>query len=708
MRTYPKKVFPLWGYIAVSCLIASSIIAAQPNEKFITGRHVDGTGKKIITVIVPGRFPSKTNPPAAVKPKTSSKSVKVIEGVPAFDWVYGCSPTAAGMMAGYYDRNGYGNLYTGSVNGGVCPLTNEGWGPGVNYTIAGHVGDCSFVASRKGVDGQKTYGHVDDYWVDYGSDQDPYYTAGREQHTPKDCLADFMGTSQFQNYGNVDGSTAFSYSEDGSAFVPANEGDGCLGIKQFVESKGYSIELGGYFNQLIVGAGTDPAKGFSFDDFKKEIDAGKPVIIQLEGHTVLGFGYDDSNQNIYIHDTWNYLDHQMTWGGEYQSSSGALKQYGVTVIRPVPAGTTSLKMTVTPDGAGTTVPSGTTSTWSIGEEIPISAKAALGWRFSRWEILEGDVSIVDETASSTLIALYANSALNAVFEANPIAKVTMSVSPSGSGSTTPEGVYSVNLNEKFTITTTPSNDEYRFDGWTWSSSDSNLDVWFENLNLTETNAIVAQIKSEQVTTVELTLTANYLKRTSSTGSIKFDSSYSESLKQDSAVTKDKASFTATINVDLTGLAINEDTTLAIDVDDGAVTSSYAMSDAGKKFKYKAGKSGSATFYETDSDDKKTIVTTIKWDNKKLSVSYKINPVPDAGINFLNLYDSVYGKGKKVSLSGTMACAISLTAGDVSWRYVWEGSALSYSGTGKSIYNKKYEDDLVSWSVKGKGSLDQYK
>ena len=27
-----------------------------------------------------------------------------------YDWWYGCSPTAAGMIMGHYDRNGYGTL----------------------------------------------------------------------------------------------------------------------------------------------------------------------------------------------------------------------------------------------------------------------------------------------------------------------------------------------------------------------------------------------------------------------------------------------------------------------------------------------------------------------------------------------------------------------------------------------------------------------
>jgi len=38
--------------------------------------------------------------------------------VPAFNWVFGCSSVSGSMIAGYYDRNGWSNMYTGPTNGG--------------------------------------------------------------------------------------------------------------------------------------------------------------------------------------------------------------------------------------------------------------------------------------------------------------------------------------------------------------------------------------------------------------------------------------------------------------------------------------------------------------------------------------------------------------------------------------------------------------
>jgi hypothetical protein len=47
--------------------------------------------------------------------------------VPAYDWVFGCSSVSGAMIAAYYDRNGYPNIYTGPTNGGVMPLDNSSW-----------------------------------------------------------------------------------------------------------------------------------------------------------------------------------------------------------------------------------------------------------------------------------------------------------------------------------------------------------------------------------------------------------------------------------------------------------------------------------------------------------------------------------------------------------------------------------------------------
>lgn len=97
-------------------------------------------------------------------------------------------------------------------------------------------------------------------------------------------------------------------------------------MRDFAGSRGYTVDTN--FSQYIYGYNGN-TKGFTFDDFKAEIDAGRPVLIQVQGHTMIGYGYDDTGSTIYIHNTWDYDDHSMTWGDYY---SGML-HYGVAVVR---------------------------------------------------------------------------------------------------------------------------------------------------------------------------------------------------------------------------------------------------------------------------------------------------------------------------------------------------------------------------------------
>lgn len=93
-----------------------------------------------------------------------------------YQWYYGCSPTAAGMMMGYYDRNGYqGHSFDNLVPGGTAEATTFGTSSAlVNSAIA-------------------SSGHIADY---YSAGINGY---GDDAPTPThsfDCLADFMGVYQ--------------------------------------------------------------------------------------------------------------------------------------------------------------------------------------------------------------------------------------------------------------------------------------------------------------------------------------------------------------------------------------------------------------------------------------------------------------------------------------------------------------------------------
>lgn len=249
------------------------------------------------------------------------KSAVVLKGVPKSTWTYGCAATSGGMIFGYYDRKGYSNMYTGRAGRGVAPLRNLGR-------------RTNLIASKKGRKKGSSFGHVDDYWIGYGqSGPDPYVINGREEHT-WDCVADFLGTNQWKwdFYGddgitdfNVDGSTAlWSYSDSGEKlydYIPPESAglpqtSFCHGLKLYAESKGYSVTEN--YTQKIDTVFED---GFSLDDFKAEIDADRPVVIQLQGHSMVGVGYDSASSRIYIHDTWDNRLHWMEWGQSYADMS---------------------------------------------------------------------------------------------------------------------------------------------------------------------------------------------------------------------------------------------------------------------------------------------------------------------------------------------------------------------------------------------------
>ncbi|MCK4887401.1 MAG: S8 family serine peptidase, partial [Planctomycetes bacterium] len=203
-------------------------------------------------------------------------------------------------------------------------------------------GACSIIATQDDFDGRITPGHVDDYWIGYNEEgPDPWETSGVE-HTWGDCTADFMGTNQWKwafsgskiDF-NVDGSTAlfssgatklYDYIPSASAGSPQTAL--CHGMRLFAESRGYTVTEN--YTQHVD---TYAAGGFSFDDYKNEINNGYPVMIQVAGHSMVGIGYNESTQEIIIHDTWDNYQHRMDWGGSYES----MLHQGVTVIHLEPA-----------------------------------------------------------------------------------------------------------------------------------------------------------------------------------------------------------------------------------------------------------------------------------------------------------------------------------------------------------------------------------
>jgi len=244
-----------------------------------------------------------------------------------YEWWYGCSPTAAGMLMGHYDRNGYAglkynNLVPGVAENSTYPSTVGSWDYNAQYAIAspGHVSD--FYSGGNGASGDD----VPQPWHDF------------------DCLADFMGTSQ-DSVGNPNGSTLLWNYTDGSplhAYEMPGYGladySGMYGIGEYVDYAGYSYN--NLYNQYIDALGL--TYGFSYADFMAEIDAGRPVMVHIENHSMYGYGYyldPTGAPMINVYDTlgpnqgWPNNGTNpgvLAWGGAYGTTG--MYHYGVTVL----------------------------------------------------------------------------------------------------------------------------------------------------------------------------------------------------------------------------------------------------------------------------------------------------------------------------------------------------------------------------------------
>jgi hypothetical protein len=301
-------------------VLAQLFSLGQQNKPkdYITNVYVIN-GDTIVEVTIPG-----SPPPDILMPVSNpGRSAVILPGVPAFNWCYGCSATSGAIIAGYYDNNDFPDMYTGPANGGLAPMNNSIWG----------YGECPLSATHQGYDGLTERGHVDDFWVSVSSGQpDPYITGGWTPHNYENCTADFMGTNQ-SALGNNDGSTTIYYNPSGDKLfnfqAPAGRIDGCAGLRDFFESRGYDLVEN--YTQLIPDVFGN-VNGFTFDNYKTQIDAGRPVMIHVMGHSMVGVGYDETGQVVYLHDTWDHNMHEMTWGGSYSG----MDQWGVSVFQLEP------------------------------------------------------------------------------------------------------------------------------------------------------------------------------------------------------------------------------------------------------------------------------------------------------------------------------------------------------------------------------------
>lgn len=257
--------------------------------------------------------------------------------VPDYTWDAGCFGTATGNLMGYWDRHGFSDFYTGPTAGGVAPLSSD----------SGNIGIRSMWASRAGLDGrpQNQPGHMDNYWSAYESTEpDPYLSAGRPEHAP-DCIGDFTGLNQNkwsdlngECDGNIDGFSFVFWDQSGlkrENFRPEGPNGESIpdipsGLRAWAKYRGGESDV---FSQLVdFNPAVTSGQGFTFEDLRKEIDAGYPVLLFLQEYDQLARplpGMPRGNPNIhgmlaygyYVPDSGEqYVRYKTSWGSSGENT----------------------------------------------------------------------------------------------------------------------------------------------------------------------------------------------------------------------------------------------------------------------------------------------------------------------------------------------------------------------------------------------------
>ena len=195
-----------------------------------------------------------------------SKTQVVINGVPSYIWHHGCGPTALGMLLGYYDINGFPNLFPGDASSQTEAVNNA-------------------IANQE---------HYNDYSepIDYY----PYLYQDKSElggaHT-SNCIADYMRTSWSAANNRYGWSWAWDVMTAFNLYV--NQQDST-----------YHTEV---TYQLFA-----PEK---WEMYTNEIDHQRPVVILVDSdgdgqsdHFVTGIGYDEADTTYGIYDTW---DNNIHW-----------------------------------------------------------------------------------------------------------------------------------------------------------------------------------------------------------------------------------------------------------------------------------------------------------------------------------------------------------------------------------------------------------
>ena len=276
-----------------------------------------------------------------------SGDVVLPHAMPQAEYMYGCAPTSVAMLLGYYDLYGcrgrdFSNLIEGDVelesrgtDGnkfnmnafdtalGLATASRDYVYRFVSRTdldviIAGFTGS----AESKPHDAEPTTPEEE---LPYSFVNDG---AGPEIRTDLwNCIADYLGTGQFwRGNANYDTESHPAMLEriittDSEKTVAAGEIERSVdfrymtllyGLYLYVRSRGYALDMKVTEMQWVDVNGGH----FTFDRYKAEIDAGRPMLVIIDGHIMTGYGYNAETKEIIFDDCYT-AGQRMVWDGFY-------------------------------------------------------------------------------------------------------------------------------------------------------------------------------------------------------------------------------------------------------------------------------------------------------------------------------------------------------------------------------------------------------
>ena len=254
--------------------------------------------------------------------KGTGGDVLLANAMPEAEYMYGCTPTSIAMILGYYDLYGYrgtdlSDIVEGDVDLKERALDGNAYNMNAFDTVLGRL-----TASEEYV-----YRFHSRDGVETTPKQELSHTFKSGTSTLDmsvwNCLADYLGTGQYWR-GNANLSTTVTYCTleqlytydhtvsitDGSTTKNVRYIDTSMlyGLDLYVQSRGYSMDF-----EITGTYMADVANGdFTFADYMHEIDSGRPVLISIQGHSMVGYGYNAATNEIIFDDCYK-SGQRMAW-----------------------------------------------------------------------------------------------------------------------------------------------------------------------------------------------------------------------------------------------------------------------------------------------------------------------------------------------------------------------------------------------------------